>query len=91
MRTTALAAAVLGGTALLVGPAGTPATAGGFGPQHAVSFAHPMVGGPHRGGFNQDGGNWSGYAATGGTFTSVSADWTEPAVTCDSSDDLYAP
>jgi len=26
--------------------------------------------------------NWSGYAATGGPFTSVSASWTEPSVTC---------
>jgi hypothetical protein len=28
--------------------------------------------------------NWSGYAATGGTYTSVSAGWTEPTVTCTS-------
>src|SRR5579884_4318905 len=26
--------------------------------------------------------NWSGYAVTGNRFTSVSASWTEPAVTC---------
>lgn len=26
--------------------------------------------------------NWSGYAATGGRFTSVSSSWTEPTVTC---------
>lgn len=26
--------------------------------------------------------NWSGYAVTGGAFTSVSASWTEPAVSC---------
>jgi hypothetical protein len=26
--------------------------------------------------------NWSGYAATGGGYSSVSAGWTEPAVTC---------
>ncbi|MEV7603375.1 G1 family glutamic endopeptidase [Kitasatospora sp. NPDC089797] len=26
--------------------------------------------------------NWSGYAATGGKFTSVSAEWDQPAVTC---------
>jgi hypothetical protein len=79
---------------MLVGMAGTPATAavpGGFAPHHAVSFAHPMIGGPHRGGFNEDGGNWSGYVATGGSFTSVSANWTEPAVTCNSTNDLYAP
>ena len=28
--------------------------------------------------------NWSGYAATGSTYTSVSANWTEPSVTCSS-------
>jgi Peptidase A4 family len=28
--------------------------------------------------------NWSGYAATGGTYTSVSASWTEPSVSCSS-------
>ena len=26
--------------------------------------------------------NWSGYAVTGGRYTSVSASWTEPSVTC---------
>jgi hypothetical protein len=96
VRTAAFAAAVLGGTAMVVGLVGTPAgaattTPGGFAPHHAASFAHPMVGGPHRGGFNEDGGNWSGYVATGGSFTSVSASWNEPAVTCNSSNDLYAP
>ncbi len=33
-------------------------------------------------------GNWSGYAATGGSFTSVSAAWTQPAVTCTAQDTL---
>ncbi|MFB7908686.1 G1 family glutamic endopeptidase [Kitasatospora sp. NPDC056076] len=28
--------------------------------------------------------NWSGYAATGGKFTSVSAEWTQPEVVCTS-------
>ena len=28
--------------------------------------------------------NWSGYAATTGTYTSVSATWTQPAGTCSS-------
>ena len=36
--------------------------------------------------------NWSGYAATGanGTFTSVSASWTQPAATCPSSSAQYS-
>ena len=28
--------------------------------------------------------NWAGYSATGGTFTSVSATWKQPAATCTS-------
>jgi len=32
------------------------------------------------------GTNWSGYAATGGTYTSVSSSWTEPTGTCSSGD-----
>ena len=33
--------------------------------------------------------NWSGYAATAGTYTSVSASWTQPTGTC-SRGDQYA-
>ena len=35
------------------------------------------------------GGNWGGYASLG-HFTSAAADWTLPAVTCTSTNDLYA-
>jgi hypothetical protein len=92
MRTTALAMAALGGAALIVGLTGTASAAShGFDPQHANPHRHPMVGGLRHGGFNQDGGNWSGYVATGSTFTSVSANWTMPAVSCNSTSDLYAP
>lgn len=31
---------------------------------------------------NSDSTNWSGYAATGTTFTSVSTSWTQPSVVC---------
>ncbi|MEU4116791.1 G1 family glutamic endopeptidase [Kitasatospora sp. NPDC028055] len=31
-------------------------------------------------------GNWSGYAATGGRFTSVKASWVQPAVSCTGTD-----
>ena len=93
MRTTALVTAVLGGAALLAGivtaPASSaqPATAS-FAPIHSTAAVHShRVGGT----FNEDGGNWSGYAATGSGFTSVSATWNEPTVTCNSRNDLYAP
>ncbi|MFF7992420.1 G1 family glutamic endopeptidase [Kitasatospora xanthocidica] len=41
--------------------------------------------------YNTNGYNWGGYAATGSGFTSVSATWTEPRATCNSTNDLYAP
>lgn len=41
--------------------------------------------------YNINGYNWGGYAATGSGFTSVSASWTEPSATCNSTNDLYAP
>lgn len=41
--------------------------------------------------YNTNGYNWGGYAATGSGFTSVSASWTEPSATCNSTNDLYAP
>jgi len=34
--------------------------------------------------------NWSGYAATSGTYTSVSASWTEPAGTCSGRGSQYS-
>jgi hypothetical protein len=34
--------------------------------------------------FHSTSSNWSGYAATGRTFTKVSATWTQPAVSCGS-------
>jgi hypothetical protein len=34
--------------------------------------------------------NWSGYAATGGTFTSVSASWTQPTVSCAAGETSYS-
>jgi len=42
-------------------------------------------------GFNINGYNWSGAAKTGSGFTSVKSTWTEPSVTCNSTNDLMAP
>jgi hypothetical protein len=39
----------------------------------------------HGGELNSTSSNWSGYAATGGKFTSVSASWVQPAVSCSGS------
>lgn len=49
----------------------------------------PAATGP--GQFSADGGNWSGYVTTGKNFHSVSARWAEPAVTCTSRADMFAP
>lgn len=46
---------------------------------------------PPGGNFGKDGGNWAGYVARGKDFRSVSARWTEPAVTCGSTDEKFAP
>lgn len=94
--TAALAAAAALALAALpsISAAGAPAASG----HSALRFAPPKIGTTmHPGalvrkhGYNQDGGNWSGYAATGSGFSSVSSSWTEPNVTCNSTDDLFAP
>jgi hypothetical protein len=87
---------VLGGAALVVGMLATPAVAGA-GSAHGATYtpfhggtAHVKAG--HVGGsFNQNGGNWSGVVVTGSGFTEVGATWTQPAASCNSSNDLYAP
>lgn len=81
---TGLAAALLaGGTTAAFAAPSTATRPAGFAPRHAG------FGGP--GAYNINGYNWGGYAATGSGFTSVSASWTEPSVTCNSRNDLYAP
>ena len=55
----------------------------------AAAAAHDLAFKPLH--YNTNGYNWGGYAATGSGFTSVSASWTEPDATCNSTNDLYAP
>ena len=85
---------LVGGAAALVGlaaPANAQVDPGThYGPQHSNGH-HAYIGGLRHGGFNQDGGNWSGYVATGSGFSSASVSWTEPQVSCNSSNDLMAP
>jgi len=76
------------GTALTAGSASAATT--GFtpgGPIHLVGASSPHLSGgiSHQ----AESTNWSGYAATTGTYTSVSASWTQPAGTC-SRGDQYA-
>jgi hypothetical protein len=68
-------------------PAAAAAPAFGFAPMHVTNHTTSA----HAAGYNINGYNWSGYAATGSGFTSVSGSWTEPSVTCNSTNDLMAP
>jgi hypothetical protein len=58
----------------------------------ALLSAGPAAADPQVGrGYNADGGNWSGYVTAGREFSSASASWTEPAVTCNATTDAFAP
>ena len=104
--TAALAAAALAAATAPASSATAPASSAAATPRashHALRFAPPKIGTPRIGttmhagalvrkhGYNQDGGNWSGYAAQGSGFSSVTSSWVEPSVTCDSTNDLFAP
>lgn len=84
---TLTAGTVLAGTVLAASSASAAST--GFtpgGPIHLVGAnASPHGGISHQ----AESTNWSGYAATTGTYTSVSASWTQPTGTC-SRGDQYA-
>lgn len=86
MRIAALGTTLIGGVlvAALSAPAGAAVP---FAPMHVNP--HAAVGYGH--GFNQNGGNWSGAVVQGSGFTTVTSSWTEPSVTCNSSNDLMAP
>jgi hypothetical protein len=79
MRKTLIRLATLAAAAATLAAPAVPTTAAAAG----LSF-HPLQ-------YNINGYNWGGYAATGSGFTSVSATWTEPRATCNSTSDLYAP
>ena len=77
--------------ASLVAPVAAAAnTTAQFTPSHARTTP-ALAKLTHGRGYNINGYNWGGYAATGSGFTSVSATWVEPAATCHSTNDLYAP
>lgn len=61
-------------TGVLVIAAAISATAGGATPSMRHGRMHRIT--------NSTSTNWSGYAVTGSRFTSVSAQWTEPTVSC---------
>jgi hypothetical protein len=60
------------------------------GTAHAATEYGSHVFDAHRHGQQFAGGNWGGYVSFG-SFTTATASWTEPTVTCRSSNDLFAP
>lgn len=75
-RTTALPAALFA----LIGAVAPAAAAS------APALANaPLEGGVHAHVLNSTSSNWAGYAATGSTFTSVTASWVQPTGSCTSS------
>ncbi|RNI21638.1 G1 family glutamic endopeptidase [Flexivirga caeni] len=70
-----------------------------FGAHIGTPAEHPILGRTARAralagtrhGYNVNGYNWSGMVATGSGFSSTSTSWTEPSVSCNSSNDLMAP
>jgi Peptidase A4 family len=62
--------------------AGAAAVAVGAGSAGAATRHAPMRLAPNHHHTNSTSTNWSGYAATGGTYTSVTSKWVQPAVTC---------
>jgi hypothetical protein len=55
-----------------------------------TAFAGTAAAAPVFGAHNFSGGNWGGYVSFG-SFTTATASWVEPSVTCTSTDDLFAP
>lgn len=84
----AAAATLLATTPALAQPAGPAAPALRRAPLlRPDADAHPT--GPYDGHANGTSANWAGYAATGTTFTSVSASWTQPEAHC-TAEDTYS-
>jgi hypothetical protein len=91
-RRWAVAAAAVAGAVLgvLAPPGGAVPAAAGPAPVLARSSASPAAA-TSTGYQNLTGATWSGYAALGTGFTSVSAGWTAPAVRCGSPSQVLGP
>ena len=83
--------ALAAGTALTAGSASAATSAGTFTPGGTIHLVGAARSDAH--GTKQpevESSNWSGYAGTTGTYTSVSASWTQPTGTCKSGDQYAA-
>ena len=81
--------ALAAGTALTASSASATTTAGTFNPGGTMRLVGGASSQAHGISKEVSSTNWSGYAGTTGTYTSVSASWTQPTGTC-SSGDQYA-
>jgi hypothetical protein len=82
-------AALVTGGSTMVANASTPAVASAVNPggvAHLIGANSQVTGGIHE----EESSNWSGWADTDGTFTSVSASWVQPTGTCTSGDQYAA-
>ncbi|GAA5122253.1 G1 family glutamic endopeptidase [Pseudonocardia adelaidensis] len=93
-RIRGLLLSVLGVGALLIAPGaagpGAPPTAAAVRTSSELPDTRPPAS-QLGGGFSANGGNWSGYVATGKGLRSVSARWAEPVVTCTSTAETFSP
>jgi hypothetical protein len=89
------AGTMLGSTAAAsaaAAPHATTPTVHAFNPGGPLTMLHGLKPGVHEIDAQVGSSNWSGYAATGAnhTFTSVTANWTEPTGHCSGSGDKYS-
>jgi Peptidase A4 family len=78
LRIPAMGAIVAAATCLAAAPVAAGVPGAGFAPH---TWGGPLT----------DAGNWAGYAASGGSYTTITATWTEPKATCQTRSPLYAP
>jgi hypothetical protein len=82
--------ALAAGTAFTANSASASTTAGTFNPGGTMRLVGGASSQAHGISKEVSSTNWSGYAGTTGTYTSVSASWTQPAGTCKSGDQYAA-
>ena len=83
-------AALAAGTALTAGSASAATTARTFTPGGTIRLVGAARSHVHGTKQEVESSNWSGYAGTTGTYTSVSASWIQPTGTCTSGDQYAA-
>jgi len=82
--------ALVAGTALTAGSASATTTAGTFNPGGTIRLVGAATSDAHGISKEVESSNWSGNVGTTGTYTSVSASWTQPTGTCKSGDQYSA-